>query len=277
MAYNIPRSDPAKTTIVVTDNSVGISVPDTSLGLLGRNVQNYGTPSATNSVHLLENFANGTAPVDPVPGQLWFNNVDDTLNVNIGPNDGDNNWNVVGTGSGVGGPGEPEDNIWVTNVYAHNLHCDTSVFPGPCTISGDWVLTPGSTLQATYADLAERFSSDAFYEFGTVVKLGGEAEITATTTACDEDVFGVISNNPAFMMNQAAGDDITHPYVAFAGRVQVKVDGAISKGQRIVSSDIVGVAKVGQNNLTSFNVIGRALESSTDDGVKLVWVVVGAK
>jgi hypothetical protein len=46
-------------------------------------------------------------------------------------------------------------------------------------ITGNWTLTAGSRLAATYADLAERFSADDIYLPGTVVELGGEAEITA--------------------------------------------------------------------------------------------------
>ena len=133
-------------------------------------------------------------------------------------------------------------------------------------------MTRGSRLTATYADLAERFSSDAPYEPGTVVELGGPAEITAVKYELSEDVFGVVSDNMAFLMNNGAGDNDTHPAVAMTGRVRVKTLGTVRKGQRLVSSSIKGCARAAATgeSISPFNVIGRALESNTEAGIKLV-------
>ena len=65
------------------------------------------------------------------------------------------------------------------------------------TVTGDWTLTAGSTWQATYADLAEKYTTDQEYEPGTVMKFGGTAELTQTDTANDHRVAGVVSTNPA--------------------------------------------------------------------------------
>ena len=65
----------------------------------------------------------------------------------------------------------------------------------------------GTSITAQYADLAERFHSDRPYDPGTVVQLGGSAEITAVAEELSEDVFGVISKNAAFLMNGGAGED----------------------------------------------------------------------
>jgi len=112
---------------------------------------------------------------------------------------------------------------------------------------------------ALYADVAERFASDEVMEPGTVVELGGTKEITRATTELSEQVFGVISTNPAFMMNGGAGEDDTHPAVAMTGRVPVKVVGRVRKGDRLVSAGdgIARAAKPGE--ATAFNVIGRSL------------------
>ena len=89
---------------------------------------------------------------------------------------------------------------------------------------------------ALYADVAERFASDEVMEPGTVVELGGTKEITRATSELSEQVFGVISTNPAFMMNGGAGEDDTHPAVAMTGRVPVKIVGRVRKGDRLVSA-----------------------------------------
>ena len=132
-------------------------------------------------------------------------------------------------------------------------------------ITGNWSLTSGSRLNATYADLAERFEADAYYDAGTVVEMGGDKEITAVQYDLSEDVFGVVSDTAAYLMNSAAGNDTTHPPIAVGGRVKVKVTGKVKKGERLVSAGkgIARAAKAGE--ATAFNIIGRALENKTTD------------
>ncbi len=137
-----------------------------------------------------------------------------------------------------------------------------------------WGLFFGTATMAQYADLAERYETDTPVTVGDLVSIGGSKEITLTTEAWDPEVFGVISVNPGFAMNSGAGDDTTHPYVALSGRVPCKVVGKVTKGQRLVPSDLPGVAKAG----TGYNCIfGRALENKDDDSVRLIEVVVGVK
>jgi len=165
-------------------------------------------------------------------------------------------------------------------TYTGNLQpslVTTSAIAGGGTISGIWTLASGARLNATYADLAERFEADATYDAGTVVELGGDAEITAVVNELSEDVFGVVSNTAAYLMNSGAGTDQTHPPVAVGGRVQVKVTGKVRKGQRLVSAGngIARAAKIGE--ATSFNVIGRALANKTTDDVGTVEAFVSIK
>ena len=125
---------------------------------------------------------------------------------------------------------------------------------------------------AQYADVAERFEADAPMSAGAVVEVGGTAEITESTTDLSENVFGVISDQPAYAMNAAAGNNESHPYVAMTGRTPVRVTGTVNKGDRLVTSSVKGCARAVATgeSITPFNVIGRALESSTDAGIKLV-------
>ena len=134
----------------------------------------------------------------------------------------------------------------------------------------------GTAVEAQYADLAERFAADAFYAPGTVVALGGVEEITRVAEEGSESVFGVISTQPAYLMNSSAGTDESHPPVAMSGRVPVRVVGKIKKGDRLISAGN-GLAKAAnKKELTAFNVIGRALENKTtkNEGTILAFVKI---
>jgi hypothetical protein len=145
--------------------------------------------------------------------------------------------------------------------------------------STDEYVFHGTATSAQYADLAERYAADAEYEAGTVVILGGDAEVTQSTMGNDARVFGVLSTKPGLMLNDAAGPNTTHPHVALAGRVPCKVNGPVSKGDRLVTSNIPGHARRIQpgDQIDWSHVIGRALESKTDDGQGIVEIVVGVK
>ena len=165
--------------------------------------------------------------------------------------------------------------IFASTVTATALTTGSSANAG--SITGNWSLTAGSRIIATYADLAERFAADDVYDAGTVVSLGGNAEITAVQFELSEDVFGVISNTAAYLMNGMAGGDNTHPAVAVSGRVPVKVTGAVKKGDRLVSAG-AGIARAATSGeATHFNVIGRSLEDKTDAGTGFVEAFVTIK
>jgi len=130
---------------------------------------------------------------------------------------------------------------------------------------------------ALYADLAERYAADELLEPGTVVDLGGSHEITQSQQDLSDAVFGVISTSAAYLMNNGAGSDTTHPLVAIAGRVPVKVIGQVRKGDRLVSAGN-GVARAAQlGEATAFNVIGRALENKDSEEVSMIEAIVSVK
>jgi hypothetical protein len=131
--------------------------------------------------------------------------------------------------------------------------------------------------RAQYADVAERFAADDIYEAGTVVELGGSAEITRSGTELSDSVFGVISTRAAYLMNDGAGSDATHPPVAMTGRVPVKVIGKVAKGDRLVSAGN-GIARAARSGeATAFNVIGRALKDKLTQDEGLVEAIVTIK
>ena len=70
MPYTINFTDVTnKGSITVEDNDINVS---TSLSLVGRNTTSYGVEFNQNFLKLLENFANTSAPTNPVEGQLWY-------------------------------------------------------------------------------------------------------------------------------------------------------------------------------------------------------------
>ena len=130
---------------------------------------------------------------------------------------------------------------------------------------------------ALYADVAERFAADEELAAGTVVELGGVAEITKSKQDLSENVFGVISTRAAYLMNGGAGEDDTHPPVAMTGRVPVQVIGVVRKGDRLVSAGN-GVARAAQpGEATAFNVIGRALVDKPTTGSGTIEAIVTIK
>lgn len=407
MAYTIIRSDGNILTTIPDGN---LNANSTSLGLPGRNYPGYGQTLDTNFVRIVENFANGSPPPNPLKGQMWF----DTGNsqMRICPADGTtnaNNWAVVtttntglsanlgnltvtgnisannaaisehitcnsiagvtavfssnitvatanvttgnigtvrtavittgsattsGTLTGAWGVtgnvtfssdaytltvpgnsttetgircdyymyanGEPftptgtytngnveayltgywaNGDVYGGTTFTGNIAPDqvtTSAIAGGGMISGIWTLDTGARIQATYADLAERYEADAEYEPGTVVELGGEKEVTIAAEL-SENVFGVVSRTAAYLMNSMAGDDDTHPAIALAGRLHVKAIGVIKKNDRLVSAGGGLARSAKEGELTPFNSIGRALSNKDTEEVGTVEAVVLVK
>ena len=398
MAYTIVKSDG---TVLTTIADGTINTTSTTLGLPGRNYAGYGQSLDTNFVHMLENFADGNVPANPIRGQLWYdtnnsllkvcpvdgatasnwlaltstssggtttfgavtvtgnvaaNNLSavnaltaDTIQVRLATvtanatitnafvttgNVGTLNtttistgaqgtagnitgsWTVNGavsgnalvvtggnlfiTGSGLGirtdgyyyangaafnpsgtyNNGNVFDYLTGANAitqFSGNIaptKVTTTAIAGGGTVTGTWTLGSGARWQATYADLAERYEADATYEVGTVVELGGEKEVTAVKEDNSSEVFGVVSDSYAYLMNEGAGDSATHPAIALIGRVKVKVVGQVRKGQRLVSAGN-GVARGAKDGeATAFNVVGRSLVNKTTDDTATIEATV---
>ena len=142
-------------------------------------------------------------------------------------------------------------------VQTTNLTSGSNATAG--TVTGDWTLTAGSTWEATYADLAEKYTTDGPYEAGTVMKFGGDAELTQSDSINDTRVAGVISTAPAFTMNGG----IDGSYLALAGRVPVKVVGDVQPGDMLVASSTPGHAQT-NNKPDVGTVIGKAITGNVD-------------
>ena len=130
---------------------------------------------------------------------------------------------------------------------------------------------------AHYADLAERYESDMSLEAGDVVMLGGEAEVTKCNKELCDQVFGVVSDSPAFLMNAQAGNNDSHPMIALKGRVFVKLKGPGKAGDRIVSAGNGEAKVVNLDECTAFNVLGRLVKDKYNEETTLVECVIGVK
>lgn len=155
---------------------------------------------------------------------------------------------------------------FVTGTGSQSLFTDSGLSYNPSTN----VLTTTSA-SAQYADLAEVYESDAEYEVGTVVVFGGEKEITQSNIGNDTRVAGVISENPAYLMNS----DATGLPVALLGKVKCKVAGFIRKGDMLAThNSLNGVAKK-SSEPNPGTIIGKALEDYNSEEIGSINIVVG--
>jgi hypothetical protein len=354
MAYTVDYTDGTKTAILVNDGTVDTT---TDLKLIGKNYSRYGEVVAEDFLHLLENFAAGTAPSRPSEGQLWYDSTNNCMKYFDDTQGNSGNWKGVGSmtvqSAAPNGVGETDGHMWLdsdngqlymyyngawqtvssplgTTQFVARTRIDTAnashstlemivngeIVSIVSSDAADWApntagataeyLENGSTLlntqfptlkqginmnngssylfngtatSAQYADLAERYEADQPIAYGTVVDLGGEKEVTTSSTECSSAVFGVVSTNPGLMLNSNAGTDDTHPYIALAGRVPCKVIGTTNKGDRLVTSSTPGHARAVSDgeDCTYQHIIGRALDAKINQEPGLIEIVVGVK
>ena len=138
------------------------------------------------------------------------------------------------------------------------------------TSSKGYSTVHATATSAQYADLAEIYETDTQYEIGTVVVFGGAKEITVSDQKYDTRIAGVISENPAYIMNSKSEGQP----VALAGKVKCKVHGTITKGSLLVSSGETGCATSSYYPPVG-SVIGKALEDYDSSEIGTINIVVG--
>lgn len=155
------------------------------------------------------------------------------------------------------------DNITTTGNATGNIGSPTNQF--------NTIFAKATAAQ--YADLAEMYLADEALTPGTVVEIGGSAEVRATTSRQSTAVAGVVSTNPSYLMNSAIQGEFPVA-VALTGRVPCRVIGTIRKGDLLVSSPIDGVATAGYS-VPVGSVIGKALQDYDSFAVGTIEVLVG--
>ena len=160
---------------------------------------------------------------------------------------------------------------WVAATTTSTASDTNITVTAKADIQADTVYATATTAQ--YADLAEIYEADDNYEPGTVVVFGGDKEVTTTSMLADHRVAGVVSTNPAYLMNK----DANGVAVALRGKVPCKVEGAVKKGDVLVSNVKPGTATAlapESANPPAWCIIGKSLENSTDTGIKVINIVV---
>ena len=154
-----------------------------------------------------------------------------------------------------------------------NITAATTVVTGMVNANIRAATAHVTATQAQYADLAELYTTDADYEPGTVMVFGGEAEVTQSTISMDHKIAGVVSGEPAYLMNKdQKGKTVA---VALRGKVPVSVIGPVSKGDLIVTSDTPGVGQAHSGVTNCVYVIGKCIEDDdTENLVRLINCVV---
>lgn len=132
-----------------------------------------------------------------------------------------------------------------------------------------------ANINSANADLAEMYVADANYPPGTVLEFGGDHEVTASGQSHSARVAGIVSTNPSYLMNASQpGKHVVA--VALIGRVPCQVTGTITKGDRLVASDIPGTAqRLDPDRYEPACIIGKALEAYNSDQIGIIEVAVG--
>jgi hypothetical protein len=132
----------------------------------------------------------------------------------------------------------------------------------------------GTSTSAQYADLAEYYIADAAIEPGNIVVFGGDKEVTLAVEECDPRVAGIVSTQPAYIMNDQAAEG--RVAVALTGKVPCRVKGPINKGDLVVTRGAPGVGQAcNLDNYVPGCVVGKAMEDITDTKVHVINVAVG--
>jgi hypothetical protein len=147
-------------------------------------------------------------------------------------------------------------------ITANNITFSAGSNTNLGTFTGNFSLSAGSRLNATYADIAEKYVADATYEPGTVLLFGGEQEVTLANAFDSTKVAGVVTTNPAYSMNAALEAEYVAE-IALQGRVPCKVIGPIEKGDLMVSAS--NGHATANNDARAGTIIGKALENFNGD------------
>ena len=224
---NITIGATANVAVFASTGAFITGVTSASGNVTGGNVLTGGLISATSTITSAANITGGnilTAGYISATGNVLGN----VFTVNLG-----NTTTAIvnGGGNGIG-------NIGSTTGYFNTIF--------------------GKATTAQYADLAENYLGDAVYTPGTVLDFDGAQEVTISTADSSRRVAGVVSTNPAHLMNSTL-DGVHVTAVALAGRVPTQVTGTIAKGDLMVSAGN-GRARA-ETNPAVGTVIGKALEN----------------
>jgi len=174
--------------------------------------------------------------------------------------------NVTSSGANTMGSLVLSGNVTTQNIVAAS---DATYDIGSSSAGYNTVYAKATSAQ--YADLAEKYETDSNYDVGTVVIFGGEKEVTQSTISNDTRVAGVISEDPAYLMN----DKSEGQAIALVGKVKCKVHGVVSKGDLLTTCGThPGCAQKAISPVLG-SVVGKAMENKEDAGESVILISVG--
>jgi hypothetical protein len=269
----------------VTGNASTATALQTARAINGINFDGTAAITITaSSVPGAKYTESSTAPTSPTAGDRWYNTASDILYQYIGTS-----WvdiftagitaTSVATANAIvqrdGSAGAAFNALTATTLTVSattGLAATGNGTQDIGTSANKFRTFYGVSTSAQYADLAEIYTSDKDYEPGSVVVFGGEKEVTLPNSAYDTRIAGVVSTNPAYLMNDSA---VGLP-IALTGRVPCKVIGPIKKGDLLVASKFPGIAQAIDNaKWVPGCVIGKALENVVETTIVTIEVVIG--
>ena len=172
----------------------------------------------------------------------------------------DTTGNYVGagatSGSGISGSVSSEGGTFTVTSNATSSNTGSTIVLRDGSGNFTAGIITGTATAARYADLAEMYAADGEIAPGTVVHFAGEGKVAACDVVNCRAVAGIISTDPAHLMNS----DQEGVALALAGRVPCKVTGAVSAGDLMVSAGN-GMA-MANNQAAMGTVIGKAIEAN---------------
>ena len=284
-ATNYLRSNANDTTTgtlgIVTDSGMTVGADnDLSITVDGTGVNIANTTANTDiSFKINDSGSPKTAmTIDGATGRIGIGNTSPTQILDVtgtvkatalsGPLTGDVTGNVTGSASlnllKTGGT-----LTGTLTSKAIKPSADATFDIGTSSLSYNTVFAKATSAQ--YADLAEKYETDSNYAVGTVVVFGGEKEVTQSTISNDTRVAGVISENPAYLMN----DKSEGQAIALVGKVKCKVHGMVSKGDLLTTCGThPGCAQKAITPVLG-SIVGKAMENKDDAGESVILISVG--
>lgn len=185
---------------------------------------------------------------------------------------------IAGTTVKAQGPFVAEQTVTFNGSIASNINPDSDGTRNIGSGNKRWDTVyanvfDGTATSAKYADLAERYLADEIYQPGYVLVFGGENEVTTTNTKGDKRVAGVVSSNPAYLMNSDENREKAVD-LALQGRVPCMVLGKTRKGDLLVTSAIPGYAMAVDDPKVG-TIIGKSLEDKYTSSKETIEIAVG--
>ena len=219
-------------------------------------------------------FSGGALTVDNGSGKAMFGN-DGGGSISLGRTDNVSSTPYIDFNSGsttvdhdarIQGSGGSGSSAGGTLTFT----CATASFSNTVTATE----FDGIATSAKYADLAEKYLADAAYPVGTVLEIGGDAEVTIASPDSYK-IVGTISEKPGLLMNTGLEGENVVP-VAYIGRVPCRVQGTINRGDFLVVGNTPGVAVAEHPmNILMGAAIGKALENYASNDEGIIEILVG--